>query len=396
MALYVTQGQRHTGRSNAADVKTRDISAEIAMYQPEVAPFYSLFSKFGSAPAKQMKVEYAMDDTLPAQVTIDGTVAIGGTSLKLDSGQAKYVRVHSVWQYSGGEKFKVLASNPSTDYLTISRAYGGSTEAELTDNGTCYQCTEAFEEGVQYSDAISRELVLDYNYLQDMEVPISMSDIQDVTEEYTTADWDHQTEKAALQYKELRERTLWNGYKDLYTGVNGRRVWTTGGVDDYIVTGFDGYTGTTVTVSGILTKRHFEQLLVPTLQYGKPSSKVLFAAPAGMNQINNCFEGAVEVTRSENTMGMVINKININGHIVPVIENQQFVKMGWNDRIYLVDMSLMKKRYLSTKKGNFNTRTIRGIQEPDRKGKKDVIRGIEGLERKNPRAHGRIKGFSTT
>ena len=81
--------------------------------------------------------------------------------------------------------------------------------------------------------------------------------------------------------------------------------------------------------------------------------------------------------------------------MIPLIENQIFGKLGMTNWLVLVDLSLVKKRYLSTKRGNFNVRTIRGIQENDRKGKKDVIRGVEGLQIKNARAHGLIKNFTT-
>lgn len=401
MALYSTLGQRHTGRSNAADVKTRDISEEIALYQPNLFPFYSLTAKMGAAPCKQMKFEYPSDDDGLVSVTIDASGGYAADAaiidFQLDSGQAKWVRVDSVWRGADGEHMKVLISNAATDVVRFSRNYGSFGLDAFVDNQALYLVSEGFEEGGQYSEAVSRELVLDYNYCHDLEVPMEISDIQDATEEYTTADWSHQEKMAARMYKLKREIMWWTGVRDLRNGVQkGKRVWTTGGVLPFIINGFDGYTGTQVDVAGgILNKRHLEKLIIPTRQFGNPNTKCLWGAPGALSAVTNICEGIERVERSEDTLGMDITKVKIAGVMVPLIEDQIFTKIGLTNYLILTDMSLLKKRYLSTKRGNFNVRTIRNIQENDRKGKKDVIRGVEGLQIQNPRAHGFIKNFTT-
>lgn len=403
MALYSTLGQRHTGRSNAADVKTRDISSEIALYQPNLFPFYSLTAKMGAEPCKQMKFEYASDDDGPVAVTINAsggyTADASVVDFQLDTGMAKWVRVDSIWRGPDpdSEHMKVLVSNAATDVVRFSRNYGSFGLDAWVDNQSIYLVSEGFEEGGQYSDAVSRELVLDYNYCHDLEVPLEISDIQDATEDYTTDDWTHQEKMAARRYKLQREIMWWSGIRDLRNGVSrGKRIWTTGGVLPFIINGFDGYTGTSVNCGGgILTKKHLERLIIPTRQFGNPNTKMLWGPPGALAAVTNICEGTQEVARSEDTLGMDITKVKIAGVMVPLIEDQIFVKMGYTSTLVLVDMSLVKKRYLSTKKGNFNVRTIRNIQEKDRKGKKDVIRGVEGLQIKNPRAHGRIHNFTT-
>lgn len=399
MALNTTLGQRHTGRSNAADVKTRDISEDIALYQPDLFPFYSLTAKMGAEPCKQMKYEYATDDDGPLSVTLSGTYAAdaGIVDFTLGTGLAKWVRVDSIWRSANGEHMKVQISNAETNVVRFTRNYGTFGLDSFADGESIYLVSEGFEEGGQYSESISRELVLDYNYCQDLEVPLEISDIQDATEEYTTADWTHQEKMAARRYKMLRETQWWTGVKDLRNGLSkGKRIWTTGGVIPFIINGHDGYTGTQIDVSsGILTKKHLERLVIPTVQFGNGNSKALFGPVGALSAITNICEGIERVERSEDTLGMQITKVKIAGRMIPLIENQIFGKLGMTNWLVLVDLSLVKKRYLSTKRGNFNVRTIRGIQENDRKGKKDVIRGVEGLQIKNARAHGFIKNFTT-
>lgn len=392
--MGLIRGQRHLGNFTP-DVKDREIQSDILMKQPDRAPFTSLLMALPDKATFAAKFEHAEDDTLVSTIQVNGAHLIGDTTIQLDTDHAKRCRLNmQVFNKTTKEVMVITDIDLATDIITVVKGAASSTAAAIADNEVLILSSEAQEEGVTFVDAITNELDLSYNYIQEVETPIEASWLQMATQELTTPDWKHQTNKAILEHKEKLERIYWLGKRDLRTGPNGKRVYYTGGIFWFIEADTTNANWKKDFAGGPLTKSGIDDWMRHPLTYGSPSRKALFTSPYGRMKLTQISEGFQRVARSESTLGMEITKVSLNGKVLPIIENQMFAKVGMEDYIFLVDLDMVGLRYLSANGKSFKTRWYPNQQVVGTKGQKDVLYSVQGLQIKNVLAHGYAKGFA--
>lgn len=390
MALIV--GQRDTAKVTGFDSKARDLEKDIYDIQPNRAPFTSFMMALKSVPTKRTEFEHAEYTEIPGTVQVNGALSNAATALVVDTGHAARVPLNAVlWNPTSEEMVYVSARDTSTDTLTITRAFAGTTAAAIADNEVL-TIIEAYEEGVEFSEGSTDTPSLKTNYVQELETEISSSWIQMAEAEETEADWDFQNERAFIRHKEKQERIFLFGIKNLGTGVQGKRIFRTGGIYQTIVA--NSAAANKLSVTGVLTKDDLDVWAAQQRSYGNPNRKVWFTSPLGWVAITRLAEGYQTIEPSEKTLGMTIQKVAILGNVYTIIENQAFVNQNVQNLILSVDMDHVRKRPFSWRGFNFTTKWHKEVQTNALKGRRDVVYSIEGMQVRIANAHGYVKGFT--
>lgn len=394
--MATIRGQRHL-KNVTQDNLAREIQKNIIQIQSNRAPFISFLMALPSKASKNMKFEFFEHDRLQGTVTVSGSHTDSDTTIQLNTGHAAFVKVNAqIFVFRTDEMMRVTAVDTSTDIVTVVREVASTTKAALNNADTIGIVSEAHEEGVAFAEAISNESTLKDNYLEEFETAVDMSWVKMATEELTEADWPFQVKQKVGDHKEKMERAFLYGKQDLNTsGPNGKRVYYTGGLYWYVKSNAAAANFKTLS-DGILTKGVLDAWLARLYSYGNPNRKVLMTSPLGWMTISNLADGYQTIQRSEKTLGMTIQKVEILGHLYTLVENQTLVAMGQEDVVFGIDMDHVIKRYLGANGKSFLTRWFKSVQATDIKGQKDVLFGIEGPQISNANAHGVLKDFVLT
>lgn len=391
--MAIIRGIRDTKNVVTADTKLRNVDKLVTLLQPERGPFVTLLDELSQTRScNTMKWEHGERDYLAKTVQVNGALNTTATALVVDD--ASYVKVNTqIYNKTSGEAVRVTAVNTATNTLTIVREAGSTTAAAIADNEVLILASEANEESVAYSDAITNESSLLTGYLQEFETAIQMSNIQMTWEEYTNPDWKEIMSQAIGEHKEKMEAAFWLGLGELVaSGPNNHRVFYTTGVRSFIAA--NGAANIS-TVTGSLTEAKLSAWAKGIYPYGTPSKKVFFASPAGRLILNRLGANNIETPRSEDTFGNAISRVVVNGNLFKIVESQLFTKWGLDDHIFCVDMGHVVKRFFAGNGQSWQTSWKTNVQANDAKSRKDVLYTICGLQIRNGLAHGLIKGFST-
>lgn len=395
--MALLRGQRHT-RAITADIRDREIQQDIIMKQSNRAPFTSLLMALPSKATFAPKFEHAEDDTLVPYVTVSGSHNASVTTIQLGTGEAARVRRLTQLLYknaSGEVEVLVVDSvNYALDQLTVQRAQAGTSGRSMTDGDKLVLASEAQEEGVKFVDAISGELDLLYNYVEEVETPVEASWLQMAVKDITERDWLHQTNLAMIEHKEKLERMYWFGHRDKRVGPNGKNVYYTGGLYWFLSSATNNDEWKRNYGGSVLTKAGLDDWMRYPMRYGDIGRKVIFASPWARMRITAIAEGFQRIAPSEKTLGMEITKISLNGRVIPIIETQVFDKLGFESYLFMVDMSMVQSRYLQGGGKTFQTRWYPNQEEKGTKGQKDVLYSVQGLQIKNVLSHGMAYNFA--
>lgn len=383
-------GQRDT-KVISFDNKARDIEQDIIEIQPNRAPFTSFLQALKSVPTKRTQFEHGEHDVIPGKVTVSGGQSDVDTTIELGVGTTARVPLNSIlWNTRTDEVVRATGRDTGADTLTVTRGFAGTTNLAMNNTDTLV-IIEAYEEGVEFSEGVSNEAELKNNYIQEIETEVSMSWFQMAEAELTQGDWPYQVEQKIIYHKEKQERQFLFGRKNLTaSGPQGHRVFYSGGLYEMITSD----SGNAKTVTGVLDKDTIDVWLANIYSYGNPNRKILFTSPLGWLSLTRLSEGYQTVQRSEKTLGMTINKVEINGHMFTVVENQMFHALGMDNLIVCADMDHVIKRHFQYNGMNFSTKWHEDVQTNAAKGKRNVLYSVEGLQRRNANAHGYIKGFT--
>lgn len=388
------RGQRYTGNTDST-LKVRDVQPKITLIQPFRAPFVSLLSHLGSLPTQAAKYEFYEDDLITPTVTTSTSFNSSVTSLTLSTGHAARLAVDTqLYNKTSGEALRVTSIDTSSDTITVTRGEASTTAASIASGENLILASEGREEGIRLGSAITTKATNFYNYIEEFETAVEESWLNMGTRDYTTADFDYQLMKAAPEHKEKMERAFWFGQRNLVSAGStaSKPIYYTGGVDWFI----SQYapSANIKSVTGVLTDVLVEDWLEVLFRYGNPDKKMFFTSPFGRMALSRIAKTPVRTVRSEKTLGITITQMELLGHVVPIVENLMFPRIGVNNYIYCLDMDYITMRHLSAQGMNFTTRWMRNVQSPDLKGRKDVLHTIAGLMMKNEFAHGKLYGFT--
>lgn len=390
--MALIRGMRDTVRYTP-NVVSRDIDAQIAPKQANRAPFYSMMSMLGEKPTSNWKFEHGEDDQLEATVTLSANANSGDVTLDLTAGHVNRLQLNSMLVHI---QKKVLMRVTDLDFAgniaTVERPALSTTDANLV-TGDVLVIMEAYEEGVNFRDAITNELSLKENHVHEVETAIEASWIQQGQKLEVEQDWQYQVQKAVAEHKEKWERICFFSKKGNVTGVEGKPLRTTDGV--FWLIEANGLAAHKVDKGGaLLTKEPIDEFGASLVQYGAPDRKIYYATPLAKVRLTSIADGMLRIAPSEKTLGIEVTRVAVNGRVISVVENQQLSRVGETKMIVGVDMANIGLRYFTGGGKTFKTRWYPHVEDPKLKGQMDVLYSVKGVHMKIAEAHGYFMDFA--
>lgn len=159
--------------------------------------------------------------------TVDGAVAIGGTTVAVPTGDGAKFRVGMTFSVKGSDEV-IQVTDVSTDDLTVTRGFGGTTAAALTDGQEItIDVTSRGENSLAENDGIFQPEKVE-NFFQTMDTAVEMSRRALSTMQWgNTNDLQFQVSERIRQLAIQMDRAL----------IRGRRATSTISGEEYTYTG---------------------------------------------------------------------------------------------------------------------------------------------------------------
>lgn len=353
-----------TGQSGTDDIlavsQKIDIGTKVFGIDPPGNPYTRIMTKrLKSKPAISWKVQWQEDDIVPFWDQAASTVASGATSVDVDNGT--YFAVGDLVKNTATDEV-VRVTAISTNTLTITRGYAGTTAAAITTDDWLLNLRAAQAEGANSPTARATLKVSKENYTEIVKTPIHITNTARAVQYYHGDEERYQIRKAGEDHGRAWEERALHGHAANDTSTAAHPIRTAGGLDDVI-------TSNILTVSGgTLTESEFRDWLGDCFRYRVNGtgggSKVLIAGRALIHTINSWGQAKLQMNeKARATYGMDISTyIGSTGRVEvvydPLLEN------GYEGVGYLIDPDGTMFRPLR------NTKLEMNIQDPDEDGRK--------------------------
>lgn len=376
------------------DERQIDMDPAIALLAPRIAPFLLLSQQpsipYGSHEEgarkptfnTRMVINYEfkwLEDELRAtstQVNQSGGYTSSDTSLTVDDASVFAVG-DLIDVVATGEILRVDVSNPTTNVITVTRSWGTTAAASLSDNDVLKLIGNVNAENSRARTYTGMQTTTKTNYIQTTRHPLEGSHAHERSGLYG------QNQRAYLRKKEFNEHmraiesSLLFGEGNAGTEYNGSgREYSTNGLLSYISTNV-------TTGVGTLSKATWNTWLQDLFTYGK-GEKVILCSGTVAQAVNN-FSG--DTTSNPKSTIYVENLAKAFGiNIVTYVckfGTVHLIMHGLLDGTvyggYAIGIEPEHIRMVNVRGGDKFT-LYQNIQEPDRAGWKDEYRTDFGLE----------------
>jgi hypothetical protein len=286
----------------------RVITDIIALIDPTDAPLVDALggldggsSKFRLVNGKGPMVEWLEDTHLTLADSIDGSITSTATTITMhdaspfQEGDILIIGSEYVW---------VSSVALSTQILTVTRAFDGTTNASAADDAAVTILGMAREEGDESDDVMFADVTAGTNYTQIFHKEIKVSRSLQQRAQYGIADeFQYQQSKAVPDL--MRRLDKWAHYSKAATahasGVGG----AFGGYQAFVTT--NKLSGST------LAKSQFDNAVLSCYNAGGSGDMMAFVPPALYQKLTGFYEATanliLHVDRTETTVGMDIRNI---------------------------------------------------------------------------------------
>ena len=291
-------------------------------------------------PATQRKYEFYEDDQLANKTTVNGEVAIDGTSLTLDDNLASEDSVLRFPQT--GENVLVTAKSGST--LTIERSYQGTTAAIIPDGTDAIIGLIALEEGGDAKTGISGLPTMVDNYVSAFSDGFTVSESQSLTDmlngvgQYSYS----MRKKNSLIMRQMDEVIRGSrGTLDTDFAGTGKPAYHTKGLEQFITGGSE--LPSDLTWYDLNTQ--FNDAFDETNSSG---TKMLFTSSELFGKINAVARDKVVPNVYDSTFGSIISRIQLDsGGMVDLVRDYKGFQSSYGTQGYLLDMPFVELKSLN-------------------------------------------------
>lgn len=379
-------GSRGTGNISQS-IRQIDMAKEILELEPNSYPLTVLMGMLNSEVT--VNPEFSWQENKP-KARFDAINNGAGynnsaTSVVVDDG-TKFAQHDLIKVTRTGEIIRV--SGVSTNTLTVVRGVGGGAQA-IVDNEELLLIGGAQPEGDTSRPARSTNPTKITNYTQIHKTSFESTRTLRQSKTMTKpTDWARSSAIAGIEHAKDWEYIFWHGKasEDL-SGSQPRR--TTAGVLNLISTNvFDA--------GGTLTEAEFFSFFSPLFRYGNQSTKTLFASRLLVDVLNGFPRGKLEVVQSDNdgTFGLNVMKYRSPHGTLNVLTHNLFEGAKYGGFGAVLDLSLVKKRYLSNEEGSSDTHIEDDIGNKDVDGMKSQYLTEAGCQCGQDPAHGQIQNVT--
>ena len=298
------------------------------------------------------------------------------TSIVVDNGS--YFRAgHIIRNTDTGEQMLVTAV--STNTLTVTRAFGSTAAAAITDNDSILIIGDASAEGADSPAVKTTQESKVTNYTQIFRTPFDVTETADASEMYGGRDLSYLRKKHGIEHKKDMERAfLFGEKKEDTSGTQPRR--TTAGLNSYVTTN-------RTDASGALTEAEFETFCRSLFRYGS-KKKTLFASPLVVSAINSWAGAKLQVVPSDKTFGISISQY-VTGHGTLNLVKHDLLEQDYSGYAFGVDTSNVMYRPLR------DTSLKMNIQDADSDTQKDEYLTEAGLQVNLEKTHAVLYGVTS-
>lgn len=284
----------------------RIITDVISLIDPSDMPaidalggFDGASSKFRFVNGKGKTIEWLEDTLISLTGALNGSITSNVTTITLSDGD-NFQEGHILQVDS--ERMWVSAVNNSTEVLTVTRAFGGTTGATHADSASVTIVGMARLEGADSDDIAYTDRTVGSNYTQIFHSEVKVSRSQNQISQYGIAEeMAYQENKVIPSLTRLLERQFYYGTTSAAGSATTPR--TMGGYQAFV---------TDNKVSGAsLAQSQFENAVKAAYSDGGSGPWSAFVSPTNFQKIKNFYDSSVflRVDRTENTVGMVVEQI---------------------------------------------------------------------------------------
>lgn len=364
------------------DAKRRDydVAADIARYQPDATQFAVILMKARKKASGSEEFIWYDEDIYAGwtQVNNGAGYTSSATSVVVDDGTV-YKNKDLLKVPRTGEVMRVTAV--STNTLTVTRGYSGTTAAALLDNDYTHRLANAMEENSQAPDPKQQQPTKGYNYIQTIRTPFDES-MADATEDLKTKVSERQRLRKSkmIDHRIDLERIALFGerYEDTTN-----KIRTTGGILSFATTNVKDYS------DGIMSEKSFEQDVCEVVFAKGSKTKLMVCSRRVASVVNQFAVSKIEVGNGDDTYGIRLAKYkSFHGDLMVTVSDT--LEYEYNDWAVILDMENIAYR---PKKGR-DTRLRTNIQENDRDGWKDEYATSFGMEVRLEATHMVLKNIA--
>lgn len=359
-----------------------DMSKNIALLEPDAAPLTVLLKNINSQKAINPKFEWLEAELGARWDAVNNGAGYDNAATDIVVDNDAYFSVGDIVKVPRtGECLIVTAITAATHTLTVIRGYGETAAAAIVDNDPLQIIGNANQEGAGKRAYKSTSETSVYNYTQIFKTTVSITGTLDASQLYGGKDRNWQRKIKGIEHLVDIERAfLFGERKEDTTGTHPKR--TTRGLLKFL-------TQNIVDAGGVMTEWEFETFCQGIFRYGS-KKKLLLASPTVVSVINTFAKNKLNMVPRDKTYGIsIMQYLSAHGTLLIAKHNllEGAVYGGYG---IAIDPEYVTYRFLDGR----DTKLRTDIHANDTDGFEDEYLTEAGLECKQPKAHGILKGVT--
>lgn len=406
MAITYAQGVRSTKQLFTATDNIRVVGTDLMLLRPDIGPLTTLLVE-GLKKAKKKgqpstKIEWKEDDWMAPWVTVNGAIADGvDTTIELDD--SKLVVPGDILYFppanatvAHGELMRVTANNTTTNIITVTRGFAGTTAAAIADNSALSINGPAMNEGAAAPESKSTIPATRTAYMQHFAKTKKLT-----LEQMAMASYGEPNGlRASLHMKMTNEMKL-DFNRTAYWGKGFEDQADAGG-ELRAMSGLRSEISSNVTdAGGLLTYKGFMDWAEKVFTYHDSQAELGLLSPGKLIQAINAWGNAnLQVGPQEKVYGVKTRVVQTGFGDFRLIhdkslETQSGQTRGFGHIAFAVDFSNVEIVFLQGHGANYGEPAIAEDVIMDGAGRKvDLTRMICGLKVRHEKKHGVIQNIT--
>ncbi len=396
--MSLIAGPRGIGDWSHPDERPKTYHEAVFKYLPDWGAFFGLLSKLPKETVRDMEFKVFEEGIPTTQLIVSGAHVNTATTITLSTSgsagtePAKAVRAGDMLRVVRTGEIMRVTIDPGPPWTSITVATRGSMaetddKAALVDGDVIEVMGAVCAEGTNAVEAVSDTLSTRYNFCEDVEEPVELSDWALNMEIRPKAEsaWAREKRRAAERFKLKMAKKLYFG-KRKQTTENGKLLYLTGGLASFVGNNFD-HSSSGTSLHGIL------DIFQTMRSYGQGSEvKLGFAGSGAITRLAKLLD---RETQSYFRMGDPIDKRGTWGLTVrefsgPTMTLQIIhdAVLSMNDvdtyKVFIVDPKYVKLAVLA---GIGDVKYEDLVMSDGYRGKKGRYRAVSGLMVAQPNLH---------
>lgn len=373
---------RATGNINQ-DRRVVDMAKEIALLEPDASPLTVLLKRAQGKTREAINstFKHLEDELNPRWDAFNYSTGYNTTATELVVDNGAYFKAGDIIRNTdSGEQMYVVSVSSNT--LTVTRGYGTTTAASVTNDDSILILGNAQAEGSTAPDEKTTQEATKTNYTEIIRTPFSVTGTQDVSENYGGKDISYLQKKMGIEHMKTMELKFLFSEPKNDTSVTSAPRRTTGGLNYWISTN-------RTNASGTLTESEFETFCRSLFRYGS-KKKVLLASPLVVSAINSWAQSKLQMVPSDKTYGISLKEY-LSGHGSLYIVKHDLLEQDYAGYGFAIDLDNIEYRPLRGR----DTKLKTNIQANDSDTRKDEYFTEAGIGVKLEKSHSVLYGVTS-